>query len=191
MKFYVIRHGQTETNKNKGMVGRKQVYSLTEKGVQQAEEASKLVEELDYDIVICSPLERAEVTCNIVNTKNKPVIKDDRLMERDCGIMEGQPKENFDYPHYWNYNYDFNIEGMISIKDFAREVWECLDEIKETYSPETKILIVTHNGVCRMIGAYFNGIPEDGNLSVYAHDNCEIKSYEAKIRDRSLEDEER
>lgn len=28
-----------------------------------------------------------------------------------------------------------------------------------------------------MIGAYSNGIPEDGNLSIYAHDNCEIKSY--------------
>ena len=32
MKLYVIRHGQTATNACKGMVGKKQVYSLTEKG---------------------------------------------------------------------------------------------------------------------------------------------------------------
>lgn len=77
------------------------------------------------------------------------------------------------------------------IKDFAQEVWECLDEIKKKYPPNSKILIVTHNGVCRMIGAYFNGIPKDGNLSIYAHDNCEIKSYDIKIQDINIEDEER
>lgn len=178
MKLYVIRHGQSETNKNKRMVGRKQIYSLTEKGLQQAQEASKLVGELDYDVVFCSPLKRAKVTCSIVNVKSKPVIEDDRIMERDCGIMEGQPKEMFDYPHYWNYNYDFDIEGMMQIKDFAKEVWEFLDEIKEKYPPNANILIVTHNGACRMIGAYFNGIPEDGDLNIYAHNNCEIKCYE-------------
>jgi len=31
MELYVIRHGQTETNACKGMVGRKQIYSLTQK----------------------------------------------------------------------------------------------------------------------------------------------------------------
>ncbi len=36
MEFYVIRHGQTATNACKGMVGRKQEYSLTEKGEEQA-----------------------------------------------------------------------------------------------------------------------------------------------------------
>lgn len=100
MELYVIRHGQTQTNQNKGMVGRKQIYSLTEKGISQAKEASKLVEKIDYDMVICSPLERAKITCNIVNVKNKPVIEDARIMERDCGVMEGQPKESFDYLHY-------------------------------------------------------------------------------------------
>lgn len=187
MELYVIRHGQTQTNQNKGMVGRKQIYSLTEKGIEQAKEASKIVENMDYDIVICSPLERTKVTCNIVNIKNKPVIYDERLMERDCGAMEGQPKESFDYPHYWNYNYDFDIDGMMKIKEFKNQVWECIDEIKEKY-PDKRILIVTHNGVCRMIGAYFNGIPEDGNLSIYAHDNCEIKSYHIE-KERHIGDE--
>lgn len=36
MELYVIRHGQTETNACNGMVGRRQVYSLTKKGEQQA-----------------------------------------------------------------------------------------------------------------------------------------------------------
>ena len=40
-------------------------------------------------------------------------------------------------------------------------------------------MIVTHNGVARAIYAYFNGIPEDGNmLEVGGQKNCEIKEYE-------------
>lgn len=176
MELYVIRHGQTATNACKGMVGRKQIYSLTEKGIEQAKLARNEVESLDYDFVICSPLKRAKDTCEIVNINNKEVFEDERIMERDCGEMEGKPKESFDYLHYWNYNYEFDIEGMQTIKEFVETVWDFLEDIKEKYK-DKKILIVTHNGVCRAIGAYFNGIPEDGNLSLYAHDNCEIKKY--------------
>ena len=176
MKLHVIRHGQTATNAAKGMVGRKQVYRLTETGEEQARQARSLTDQLDYDIVISSPLLRAKVTCEIVNVKNKPVLEDDRIMERDCGVMEGRPKESFDYPHYWNYHYDFDFEGMMPIHDFVKTVWDFLDDVKKTY-PDKNVLVVTHNGVCRAIGAYFNGIPEDGNLTVYAHENCEIKTY--------------
>lgn len=176
MEIYVIRHGQTATNACKGMVGRKQEYSLTEKGEEQAKDARNMVSKIDYDFVICSPLSRTKRTCELVNAKNKEIIYDERIMERDCGEMEGKPKESFDYPHYWNYNYEFDIKGMMPIKTFIKTVWDFLDEIKSKY-PDKKILIVTHNGVCRAIGAYFNGIPDDGNLSLYAHDNCEIKHY--------------
>lgn len=179
MELYVIRHGQTATNACKGMVGRKQIYSLTEKGEQQAINAQHLVKNLEYDFVICSPLERAKRTCELVNVNNKDVIYDERIMERDCGEMEGKPKESFDYPHYWNYNYEFDIKGMTPIKEFVDTIWSFIDDIKEKY-PNSKILIVTHNGVCRAIGAYFNGIPNDGNLSLYAHDNCEIKKYSTR-----------
>jgi broad specificity phosphatase PhoE len=176
MEVYVIRHGQTATNACKGMVGRKQEYSLTEKGEEQAKKARKIVSEIDYDFVICSPLSRTKRTCELVNAKNKEIIYDERIIERDCGEMEGKPKESFDYPHYWNYNYEFDIKGMMPIKEFIKTVWNFLDEIILKY-PDKRILIVTHNGVCRAIGAYFNGIPIDGNLSIYAHDNCEIKCY--------------
>lgn len=182
MELYVIRHGQTETNACNGMVGRRQVYSLTKKGEQQALNARGEVNKIEYDFIICSPLKRAKKTCELINIKGKKVIEDDRIMERDCGEMEGKPKESFDYPHYWNYNYDFDIKGMTKIKDFVKNIWEFIDDISKKY-PNSKILIVTHNGVCRAIGAYFNGIPEDGNLSLYAHDNCQIKYYKIKGKD--------
>lgn len=176
MEIHVIRHGQTATNAGQRMVGRKQVYALTEKGEEQARNARAEVEKLEYDFVLCSPLKRARRTCEIVNAKNREVTYDDRLMERDCGELEGKPREGFDYEHYWNYHYDFDVNGMTPIKEFIQPIWDLLDEIKQKY-PDKKILIVTHNGACRAIGAYFKGIPEDGDLNIYKHRNCEIKHY--------------
>ena len=72
MKLHVIRHGQTATNAAKGMVGRKQVYRLTETGEEQARQARSLTDQLDYDIVISSPLLRAKVTCEIVISRTSP-----------------------------------------------------------------------------------------------------------------------
>ena len=125
MELYVIRHGQTETNALKGMVGRKQKYSLTAKGEEQAIIAREEVSKLDYDFVICSPLERAKRTCELVNIKNKEVIEDDRIMERDCGEMEGKPKESFDYPHYWNYHYDFETFSFYFLLNVFYHTLDC------------------------------------------------------------------
>lgn len=179
MDIYVIRHGQTAVNAGGRMVGRTHQYALTELGEQQAEQAGKEIADLEYDIVICSPLQRAKRTCEIVNVKHKEVIYDDRLMERDCGVMEGMSRDCFDYEHYWNYHYDFDIKGMTPIKEFIKPIWEFLDEVKEKYKGKN-VLIVTHNGVGRAIGAYFHGIPEDGDLNIYKHKNCQIKHYEAE-----------
>lgn len=176
MEIYVIRHGQTPINACNGMIGRMEEYSLTDKGEEQAKDARNMISKIDYDFIICSPLLRTKITCEIINVKQKKIIYDERIMERDCGEMAGKSKVSFDYAHYWNYNYEFDIKGMMPIKEFVKTIWDFLDEIKLKYS-DKRILIVTHSGVCRAIGAYFNGIPYDGDLSAYAHDNCEIKYY--------------
>ena len=49
--------------------------------------------------------------------------------------------------------------------------------LKEKYSDKT-VLIVTHDGVCRNIKRYFNGVPESGKLTEYSQKNCEIREYE-------------
>lgn len=51
-----------------------------------------------------------------------------------------------------------------------------LDELKPKYG-EKNILIVTHGGISKAISCYFYGIPEDGNLEGYKHNNCEIKEF--------------
>ena len=77
MKIYLVRHGQCNSNLNK-------IYNyvnedLNDTGVEQAKELSKKIYDIDYDIVISSPLIRAKHTAEIINVKNKETLFDDRL----------------------------------------------------------------------------------------------------------------
>lgn len=47
---------------------------LNEKGIAQAIELSDKLKNIDYDIVYCSPLERARQTVEIINKADKMVL---------------------------------------------------------------------------------------------------------------------
>jgi probable phosphoglycerate mutase len=51
-----------------------------------------------------------------------------------------------------------------------------LDEVIDKYSDKT-VLIVTHNGICRVINTYFNDI-ENEDFASFSLKNCELKGYE-------------
>ena len=89
--------------------------------------------------------------------------------------------------YLYKYGYDMSVVIGALFHDLVEDTDTTLDDIKQKY-PNNKILIVTHNGVCRAIGAYFNGIPEDGNLSLYAHDNCQIKHYDIREQNQDIEE---
>ena len=96
MYIYVIRHGQTDWNVEKKLLSRTDV-SLNDTGFEQCKEAEKLVRNLNYDLVICSPMLRTKQTAEIVNSKNKDIIFDNRLVERDARRIEGIDVREFNY----------------------------------------------------------------------------------------------
>lgn len=179
MKIYVIRHGKTPANADNKMHGHTDD-PLSNEGIRQAKRAAELVKELNYDLVIASPLQRARKTAEIVNeTKQKKIVVDDRLIERDCGSLEDKRTDEFDYASYWNYNRCPHYEKTETIQELMNRIEEFFKQIKEEYANKN-ILIATHNGVCRAINAYFEGIPEDGELQIYSQKNCEVRAYELK-----------
>ncbi|MBO5477477.1 MAG: histidine phosphatase family protein [Clostridia bacterium] len=180
MYLYVIRHGQTDWNLNKKLLSVTDI-PLNETGIEQCKEAEKLVKNLNYNLVFCSPKTRTKETMEIVNTKSIPVIYDDRLIERDAKSLEGINTEDFNYRDFWTLGKD-KIQDCETIEECKTRVYEFLDEIKEKYK-DKNILIVTHNGICRLIHTYFNGFPKKGDISQKGHLNAEIKMYEIKNKD--------
>lgn len=175
MKLYIVRHGQTDGNVNRIMDGIRDI-DLNDNGIEQAKITRDDLSKVKFDLVICSPLTRTKHTMEIININKNPVIFDDRVKERDCGEFTGRPFDSLDRDLYWNY-YDKNVyEKAESLEHLFNRVYSFLDEIKEKYKDKT-ILLVTHEGITKVINCYFNGIPEDGNLQTLGLKNCEVKEY--------------
>lgn len=176
MKLYVTRHGQTDYNVNKIMMGHKDI-PLNETGIKQAKETSQQLKDIKFDIIISSPLQRARKTAEIINVNNVPIIYDDRLKERDCGELTDKKHEDVDREAYWNYNDNTIYESAENVQEFLKRIYNFIDEIKEKYQDKT-VLLVTHCGITRAINCYFNGVPENGDLRKMGINNCEVKIYD-------------
>ena len=107
MKIYVLRHGQTDCNKNNKYNCRLDE-DINEIGIKQAELAKEKVKKLNIDLIICSPMIRTKHTCQIINSNNIPVIYDDRLMERIGGVLTNTTIDEYYFKEYYNY-YSTNI----------------------------------------------------------------------------------
>lgn len=176
MKIYVLRHGRTNCN-DEGKYNGKLDEDINETGIKQALEAREKVKDLDIDLIICSPLLRTRHTCDIVNGNNIPVIYDERIEERDCGLLTDKELGEFYYTDYWNYYSQNKIEGLETIQELFERIKLFLDDIKEKYR-DKNILLVTHGGVARAIYFYFNELPKDGMIQKFGSTNCGIKEYE-------------
>ena len=178
MKIYIVRHGETNVNlENK--INSLNDDGLNETGIIQAKEVGEKMREIDYDFIISSPLSRAKHTAELLNIKNKNIIYDDRLVERDAGIFTKQSLDTIDSDDWWNINPKEDYADAETVKHVLERIYDFLEEIKYKFN-DSNIVIVTHGGVSKTISCYFCGIPDDGNLEKYKHSNCEIHQFELK-----------
>ncbi len=176
--IYIIRHGQTNWNKEKIMQGQTDI-PLNEMGILQAKEQGQKLQKIIFDYVFCSPLLRAKQTLNNLNIKcRNPVIFDDRLKERNYGEFEKKPKSSFDYNLFWSYNKNIKYIKAETCKDFFERVTSLFEEIKLNYEREGKtILIVTHAGITKVAKCYYDKWLNDEEIGPYLPKNTEIITY--------------
>lgn len=95
--FYIIRHGETDWNKEHKVMGQTNI-QLNENGVLQVKTVADKIQTLAIDIIVTSPLQRAKETAKIIAAKiNKPIIIESDLKECCWGIMEGKVKGDASY----------------------------------------------------------------------------------------------
>jgi len=177
MDIYFTRHGQTDWNLEKRAQGKADT-ELNDEGIIQAETVKQKLNNEKIDLILCSPLKRARQTADIINRgRNIPIIYDERISERDFGEFEGKiMRIGFNYEDFWNYKKNITYKRAENIIDFFDRIFTFLDSIKEEYNGKS-ILLVTHGGVSIPVICYFNGIPQDGELSKLAIENCEVLQY--------------
>lgn len=179
MKIIFVRHGQTNLNiSSKNVLKKMQGQSdleLNDIGKSQAIDVREKIKEKGVDIILVSPLKRAQQTAKIINeVLNKEIIIDNRLIEMNYGSIEGKDFKK----EYWDLNFDYKKYGGETISEFKNRIFKFLNSLKKEYKDQT-VLIVSHGGVARMIRCYFEGMPDDNNLAEYGIGNCELMEYES------------
>lgn len=178
--IYIVRHGQTDWN----LEGRTQGHSdipLNQTGINQANIIKEKLKDIKFDKVFSSPLKRAYETANIIT--NNSIIKDNRLIERFGGELEG--KLSKDNPKDIRYNDpNENRYGIENILGFRKRIFDFFDEITRNY-PNENVLVVTHAGISIYAKVYFEGEPINKDYESLKLKNCEVLIYEnSKIKKR-------
>lgn len=172
--IYIVRHGQTDWNKEGRYQGRVDI-ELNESGIKQAKQISEELKNIKFDKIFSSPLKRTYKTAQIIRDEN--IIKDERLIERCNGLLEGRLKSEI------REKFDFNDENneleIESITTFRNRINDFFNEITNHYKGKD-ILVVTHAGVSIYARCFFEGEPEGRDYTKYRVKNCEVLKYDNK-----------
>ena len=166
MKIYIVRHGETEGNKQ-GLFQGWLDTPLSELGIKLAEITGDGLKDVKFDKVYASPLKRAYDTAKIIISKNNypcNIIKEEKIKEVNMGTWEGQPfkgpkcKLNIDDVKLFNSN-PFKMGGFENgekILDVCKRTQDFLKEIAT--EDDINVLVATHGLALR---AMLNFLYED------------------------------
>lgn len=173
-RLILVRHGQSEWNLKNLFTGWKNP-GLTDKGIEEAKEAGKLLKSRGYEIELCytSALKRAQHTLDLMleemGITNMTIIRNQDLNERDYGDLAGLNKDDArekwgdEQVHIWRRSYDTPPPGGESLKDTADRV---LPYYKREIEPRVldggTILVAAHGNSLRALVMALEGLsPEE------------------------------
>ncbi|MBQ8791892.1 MAG: histidine phosphatase family protein [Ruminiclostridium sp.] len=175
MKILLVRHGETDWNLKNKVLGRTDI-PLNEKGIKQAEILAEQLKANKIDIMITSPLQRAIETGAIITEKlnlDCECIIESCLIEQNYGIFEGVDRNDAQYQNAKR-NFFSKYKDGESFLDVAARVYPFIKGLSKLNV--TTCLIVTHNGICRIISNYFENMTNE-EFATFSMSNCEIKEY--------------
>ena len=101
-KFYFIRHGETDFNKEKRYTGTFDI-PINKEGVRHTEDSLELLSKLNISAIYSSPLKRALQTAIIISTQLKlPIIIITEFQERFFGTFQTKKKLNYNKKYFNN-----------------------------------------------------------------------------------------
>ena len=177
MNIYVVRHGETDWNKNNLLQGSTNI-ELNENGIESAKKMSEELEDIHFDIVYSSTLKRAISTAEyICKEKSYKIEVSEKLIERSFGDYEGKQIAKEQIQGFWDYDLNSDENNIEPIRSFFYRIHDFLKVLYEKYgNTNYNILLVTHNGVNIAIDSIINGFPD--NFLELIMKNCEYKVFE-------------
>ena len=174
-KYFVMRHGESESNLKDDMHGVvssrvENVDHVTENGKEQVRKTAEELKDKNIDLIFVSPFMRTKDTLNILKEnlafRDEQIFFDDRLGELNAGEFEGKnwalyrkmckdEKERFLNP----------IHGGESLQDVKNRMGGFLYEIEEKYK-DKNILIISHGAPIWMLASVVKGADVEGTIGM-------------------------
>ncbi len=183
MDIYLIRHGETEYNKQKRLQGVGDI-PLNARGIELAEKTAEGLREISFDKIYTSPLIRAKKTAEIIRgDRNIEIIPTEGLMEISFGDYEGltvaEGCYNIPDPDFRNF-FDapdryHTPPGGESIEHLRERTTSFMRQVMNDLENEGKtILMASHGAAIRGILSGLQGLPVAQFWSGGVHKNCAV-----------------
>ncbi len=188
-----MRHGETDYNKRALIQGQSNS-RLTENGVKLAEITAKALQDVKFDRVISSPLERAYETAQIMLRYNRvsraEIETDDRIMEFNFGEWEGTPcapggEDSALYDFYYRpLEYRGTPGGESTMQVVARTREFLLETANDPQNDGKTLLLTLHGGSMRALlyevyedksDFWHGGIPDNCAVNVVVAEDGKLK----------------
>nr|WP_294943821.1 histidine phosphatase family protein [uncultured Mucilaginibacter sp.] len=174
--LYIVRHGQTDLNKQGIIQGRGKDTDLNDEGRLQAKQFFAAYSDVGFDKIYISALKRTQQSVQPFIDAGIPYQKLSGLDELAWGIHEGQPAspelraEFLDVMRHWVAgDLDVKFEGGESPNEVKVRQLEALDVIM-SHPEEQKVLICMHGRAMRLFLCILTGRPLT-EMDTFPHQN--------------------
>ena len=175
MKFFFIRHGQTNYNIQSLCNDDPTVdVHLTELGRQQAQQVAEKLKDVPIERIIVSELPRTHQTAAIINQYHHVKIDVHSDINDIRSGFEGQPVSKY-FTAIAHDMLNAKANDGESFMDYRQRVMKFISWLKQ--QNESIILVVAHEETLRVFKGYFHHI-QDENLRQVRFDNCDILEVE-------------
>jgi len=183
-RIVLIRHGQTEWNREERFRGRVDI-DLDEMGFRQAEAAAQRIAQWEVAAIYSSPLKRALATAGIIAKRLGLSVEPlDGINDMDFGVWQGlsvsEVREK--YPELfdlWRYSPQrLKIPGGESLEDVQNRVDATINDLAARHENET-VALVTHRVVCKVLLCHLLGL-DNSHFWQIAQDATAINTFEVR-----------
>lgn len=172
---YIVRHGETEYNRQHIIQGSGVDSELNERGRQQARAFFEHYQHLPFEAVLTSRLQRTHQTMHWFIEKGLPWEQFAEINEMNWGVHEGKESTaamNEEYQaiksEWSNGNYQVRVKGGESAAELAARIEKFVAHLRQR--PEELLLVCSHG---RAMSALMSVLRREElkNMNKYTHHN--------------------
>ncbi|MCB1644377.1 MAG: histidine phosphatase family protein [Pseudomonadales bacterium] len=161
-RIHLFRHGESLWNLQGRMQGRKDS-PLSEKGIQQARDASKRLADIRLGAVYCSPSSRTRTTAEYLLGKQKlEILEHEGLSEIDLGAWEGELRTDIviedtqTFSAFWHDPQNYQPRDGETFLQTQTRVVAAIAEIIANH-PGQDVLVVSHAVAIKSLMCHHTG----------------------------------